>query len=92
MVQQSEPAVFDGVFKSGEDRQQRVLVFQAHMTAFLRQEDCLDVVESDGCIKVGLAGVDHEALKKQFRPEKMGKEGRARLYIMLLVNHMPILN
>ena len=39
MVQQSEPAVFDGVFKSGEDRQQRVMVFQAHMADFLGQED-----------------------------------------------------
>ena len=39
IVQQSEPAVFYGVLKSGEDRQQMVMVFQAQMTAFLRQED-----------------------------------------------------
>ena len=43
IMQQSEPAVFDGVFKSGEDKQ-RVMVFQAQMTAFLGQEGCLDVI------------------------------------------------
>ena len=47
-VQQSDkPAVFDGVFRLGGCRQQKVLVFQAHMATFLRQEDCLHVVETE---------------------------------------------
>ena len=83
---------FDGVFESGGNRQQRVMVFHPQITAFVRQEDCLDVVESDEHIKVGLAGIHHEALKTQFGPEKVEKAGRAWLYIMQLIHHMPIIN
>ena len=55
---------FDGVFELGDNRQQRVMVFHPQLTAFVRQEDCLDVVESDEHVKVGLAGVDHETPTK----------------------------
>ena len=37
------------------------MVFQAHMTAFLGQEDVLHVVETDEQVKVALAGADQEA-------------------------------
>ena len=50
------------------------------------------MVESDEHIKVGFAGVDHGALKKQIGSDKVEKTGRVWPYIMRLVNHMPILN
>ena len=92
IVQQSVPAIFDGVFKSGEDKQQRVMVFQAQMTAFLRQEGCLDVVESDEHIKVGMAGVDHGDLRNQFGAVKVAKAERVWLYIMRLIQHITNIN
>ena len=77
--QSDKPAVFDGFFRflrPGEDREQRVLAFQAHMTAFHGQEGVQIVVGTEEHIKVALAGADQEALMKEFGKKKVGKANR----------------
>ena len=47
---------------------------------------------SDEHINVGLAGVDHEDLLKQFGAAKVAKAERAWLYIMRLIQHITNIN
>lgn len=67
------------MFRAGEDRQQKVLVFQAHMAAVLRQKGCLDAVETDERTGAGRIGADEEAPKKDFGDKKAEKMHRASL-------------
>ena len=90
VVQQSDkPGVFDGLFRPGEDRE-RELEFQAHMTAFLRQEDVLGVAETDEHIRVALAGADQEAFMNKFGEKKVDKANRAWNHVSRLITYPPI--
>ena len=91
VVQQTEPAVFTGVFKKGEDRQMRVMFFEAQMTALFRQEDCLEAVETTEHIRVGVKGADIQALKDEFGTVKVEKAERAWQYLLRLIQCSSIL-
>ncbi|CAN0574107.1 unnamed protein product, partial [Laminaria digitata] len=85
VVQQTEPAVFYGLFKKGEDRQMRVMFFEAQMTALFRQENCLEAIETTEHIRVGVPGGDIQALKDNFGTVKVANAERAWQYLIRLI-------
>ena len=68
--QSDKPTVFGELFGPGEDREHRVLAFQAHMTSFLRRDGLPDAVETDEHKIEALAEADQAALMKNLGKRK----------------------
>ena len=83
---------WDGVFKSGDSRQQKLLIFRSSMVARFAQEDVHEVVMSNQDIPVGRQGISMTDLKTEYGEQKVAKATVAWNVLITSISYMPILS
>ena len=83
---------WDGVFKSGDNRQQKLLIFRSSMVARFAQEDVHEVVMSHQDIPVGRQGISMVDLKTEYGDQKVAKAVVAWNLLITSISYMPILS
>ncbi|CAB1107700.1 unnamed protein product [Ectocarpus sp. CCAP 1310/34] len=83
---------WDGVFKSGDNKQQKLLIFRSSMVARFAQEDVHEVVMSNQDIPVGRQGISMVNLKTEYGDQKVAKAVVAWNLLITSISFMPILS
>ncbi|CAB1100273.1 unnamed protein product [Ectocarpus sp. CCAP 1310/34] len=73
MTEVKRLAPWDGMYRQGEDEQERFSIFPSNMIAMFAQEGVREVVLSDHIIPVGLEGIDMEDLRRMHSPDSVEK-------------------
>ena len=84
--------MFDGIFKNGEEVEQRVMVLEGQMIALFGEEGCLEDINTDVPIKIGLKGANSEALKREFGVEAVARAPAAWRILINQITYLPLLN
>ena len=84
------PAVFDGIYKSPDVLQAKVMVFIFQMEAFIGQEGLKEEFETKDHLPVGKKGVNIADLKGLYWEKRITWAFRAWNLLLQQITHMPI--